>query len=83
MSPVFDLVSTAKALHATLDEAFATVPDGRTNVVVIDGSFSQTDGGKASILWARKVGDGWNIVTEGSIDKPHGLAGRVATVKSW
>lgn len=40
MSPIFDLASTAKALHDTLDDAFATVPAGRTNVVMIDASGS-------------------------------------------
>ena len=80
---VFDIASTAKAIHDTQEQAFATVPDGRTNVLLIDATYSQQTGGAARVLWARKVGDGWNIVSEAAIDKPHGLSGRVATMKSW
>ena len=81
--PIFDIASTAKAVHDTRDQAFATVPDGRKNVLILDASYSQQQGGAARILWAHRVGDDWTVVTESAFDKPHGLSGRVATIKSW
>ncbi len=83
MTGPFDPTSIAKAVHATLDEAFATIPTGKSRVLMIDGTWDQSEGGKARVLIAQRMDDGWNIALETSIDKPHGLGARVATMKSW
>ncbi len=83
MTGPFDPTALAKAVHATLDEAFATIPEGRSHVLMVDGTWQDRDGASVRMLYAQRIGDGWNIVLQSSIDQPHGLGARCATLKSW
>jgi hypothetical protein len=83
MSGPFDVTSTAKAVHATLDEAFATIPADRSHVLMVDGTWQNRDGAAVRLLYAQRVGHGWNVVLQSSLDNEHGVSGQVATIKSW
>jgi hypothetical protein len=83
MSDLFSPAATMKAVHATLDEAVAAIPPGKHNAVLIDGTYSDTDGATVRGLWVRRTDSGWITVLEGKVDRVHGLAGQVATAKSW
>lgn len=79
----FSLANTAKAIHATLDDAFAAIPDGKRHVVLFDATHTQEEGFGARVVYAERTTSGWGIVGQLAYDKPHGIAGKVATAKSW
>jgi hypothetical protein len=83
VSNPFSAEQTAKAIHASLDDALAAVPEGKSNVVLVDGTYSRETGAAARALWLRKTDSGWNVLLEGRVDSTHGIAGKVATAKSW
>jgi hypothetical protein len=83
MSDIFSPQNTFKAVHATLNEAFAAIPEGRNHAVIVDASASQADGAAASVMFVQRAPDGWNIVLRGAYDKDHGLSSGFATMKSW
>lgn len=83
MADTFSPAHLAQAVHATLDEATAAIAPGKHNAVLIDGTYSATDGASLRGLWVRRTDSGWTTVLEGSVDKSHGVAGKVATAKSW
>jgi hypothetical protein len=49
---------------------------------MLDGTVDAS-GGSARLLYAQRIGDGWNVVLQSRIDTPNGLGARVATMKSW
>ena len=83
MSEIFSPAATSKAIHASVGEALAAIPEGRTHVLLFDGTYAENDGAGARVLYAHKTADGWGVVFDAAYDQPHGLTGRVATAKSW
>jgi hypothetical protein len=82
MSGPFDATAIAKAVHSTLDEAFRTIPEGRSHVLLLDGTY-QDGAGSARMLYAQRVKGGWDIVLQSTVDSDHGLGAQVGTLKSW
>lgn len=80
---MFDPGSTLKALHSTLDEATSAIPEGQHNAIIVDGTFNRIEGGRLRAAWLHRTESGWKVVTEGSVDKSHGVAGKIGLVNSW
>lgn len=83
MPNIFDAASTLKAVHDTLDEAQAAIPPGKNNAVLIDGTYSTAEGAGLRGLWIHRTESGWSTIFEGSVDRAHGIAGKVAAAKYW
>lgn len=83
MTGPFDIASTAKAIHASIDDAFAAIPEGRTHVLFFDATLAEDDSSGARVVYAQKTASGWGIVLQGAYDQPHGISGHIATAKSW
>ncbi len=83
MSGPFDAPALTHALHATLPDAFAAIPDGKSHAIIFDGTYTTVDGPAMRALYVQRAPDGWNVVLEGVYDKPGGVAGKVAIAKAW
>ena len=83
MSDLFTPANTAKAIHATLGDAFAAIPEGKSHAVIFDGTYSEADGPEGRALYVQRAPDGWNIVLGGGYSVPEGVSGKVAIAKSW
>lgn len=83
MPSVFGPASTLKAMHDTLEEAKAAVPSGKKNAIFVDGTYSAQDGAGLRGLYMRRTATGWNVVFEGDVDRAHGVAAKVGTVRVW
>jgi hypothetical protein len=79
----FSPAATFKAVHATLNDAFAAIPVGRNHAVLVDATASQADGVAARVLYVQRAPKGWNIVLQVGYDAEHGLSSGVGTFKSW
>lgn len=76
--PDFSLASTAKSVHASLDEAFAAIPDGHRGAFFV---LADETGARAVV--AARIGDHWQLAA--GADKPwHGpVSGLVGLMGSW
>lgn len=83
MADAFSPANLAKAVHATLDEATAAIPEGKHNAVLFDGTYSKADGAEFRALFVHRTDGGWTVMAEGDYTGPGGIAGKVATAKSW
>lgn len=72
-----------KGLHATLDAAYAAIPDGKAHAIIFDGTASTEDGPAIRALYVQRAPDGWNVVLEGGYSGPGGVSGQVAVAKAW
>lgn len=79
----FSPAATAKAIHATLDEALTAIPEGKSHAVIFDGTYDKAAGGTVHALFVQRAPDGWNIVLAGKYDGPGGVSGHVAVAKAW
>lgn len=79
----FSPTALNKAVHDTLDQALAALPAGKNNAVLIDATYSTTDGPRAKALFVHRVKDNWTVALEGAYDGPHGVQGKVATAITW
>lgn len=79
----FSPTALNKAVHDTLDQALAALPAGKNNAVLIDGTYSRTDGPQMQALFVHRVKDTWTVALAGAYDGPHGVQGKVATAISW
>lgn len=79
----FSQQSIAKAVHASLDAAFAAIPAGRSHAVIFDGTAASSGGAQMRALYVQRSERGWNVAIEGDVDAVHGVAGSVVVGKSW
>jgi len=82
MSDIFAPSSLAKAVHATLDEALATIPDGDSKALVIRGWVDES-GPVVSAMWVQRAQHGWNVLLEGAYGGHDGPDVGVAIARSW
>jgi hypothetical protein len=80
---LFSPSATAKAVHATLDEALTAIPEGKSHAVIFDGTYDTASGGAVRALFVQRAPDGWNIVLAGDYSGPGGVSGQVAVAKAW
>lgn len=79
MSPnPFGAESIAKAVHSTLEEAYAAIPEGKTRVFLVDAS---TDGGVRA-LYAQRAGKGWEVRAETEWHGGGDVAGKITALWS-
>lgn len=71
-----------KAVHDTLDQAIAAIPNGKRNALLIDGTVNK-DGPNFQAMWVHKVNDTWHIAVQGAYDGPHGMEGKVTSALYW
>lgn len=83
MSDIFSPDAIAKSVHATLDAAYAAIPDGKAHAIIFDGTASTEDGPAIRALYVQRAPDGWNVVLEGGYSGPGGVSGQVAVAKAW
>lgn len=83
MTDIFSPKNTANAIHATLGEAFAAIPEGRSHAVIFDGTYTEADGPEGRVLYVQRAADGWDVILGGGYTVPTGVSGRVAVAKSW
>ncbi len=79
----FSASSVQKAVHATLEDAYAAIPAGRSHAVLFDGTYARENGGTVRAMYVQRVGDGWDVVLEGDVSTHQGAAGQVVVSKSW
>lgn len=79
----FSPEAIAKSVHATLDEAFAAIPEGRSHALIVDGEYYGGRGVRARALYVQRVGKGWNIALEGDWNGNNLPDGKVSLLKSW
>lgn len=79
----FSAASIQKAVHATLEDAFAAIPAGRSHAVLFDGTYSKDAGGTIRAMFVERVGNGWDMVFEGEVASHRGVAGQVVVSRSW
>ena len=79
----FDASATMAAIYKSLADAQATIPDGHSHAILLDGTYTQKDGASGWISYVQKAPDGWNVVIDGSYDKPHGAGAGFMVGKSW
>lgn len=82
MSDLFSPSSLAKAVHATLDEALASIPDGDSKALIIEGSVDDA-GPTVRAMWVQRAPHGWNVVLEGAYGGDDGPSAGVAIARSW
>ena len=75
--------SFSKALHASMDAALTSIPDGHTHALLFDGTYDHTAGPDIRAVYMQKAPDGWNVVMAAGYDGPHGVNGQVELSKSW
>jgi hypothetical protein len=73
----FSLASTAKSVHATLDEALLAIPDGKRSAVLIDATNE-----RVQMLLAIRAGAHWQIAGGAVYDGDH-VTGHVTVAGSW
>lgn len=83
MSNPFGPESIAKAVHTTLAEATAALPEGENHAVFIDATYSKADGPEAKIVYVQRAPHGWVVDFEGAYAGPKGASGRVALMRAW
>jgi hypothetical protein len=79
MPDIFTPDVLTRAVHNTLEEAYAALPDGKNHAVLIDAS---TDAGVRA-LFVQRVGGGWQIAAEGQWKGGGHVAGKVSAIKTW
>lgn len=83
MTDLLGPAAIASAVHATLDAAFAAIPDGDTHAVLLDGTYSKADGPGGRVVFALRQPNGWQMADYLGYDKPHGVTAGVDLVRSW
>lgn len=81
MSDPFDPAALARAVHDTLDQATAAIPEGKRGALLVDGRISD---GKpsASLLLVTRGPHGWDLAGEMGWDG-HYVNAKVAVAKTW
>jgi hypothetical protein len=71
----------ADAVHATLDDAYAAIPPGKTHAFLLDATLQDRS---ARVMYVQKVGDGWNLAgkVEWHVGDKQPTAG-VALLRAW
>jgi hypothetical protein len=79
----FSYSALAQSVHATLDDAFKAVPDGKRGVLL--GKFDeQPDGTKhASFGIATKFGNNWEVAAGADWDGVHNPSVSFGVMDSW
>jgi hypothetical protein len=77
MSDLFSPANLQKAVHDSLEQATAAIPEGKTGALLLDAT---TD--RVQVLLAVKAGDAWTISGVAQYDGHH-VAGKVAVAGSW
>ena len=79
MSDIFSSTN----LHDSLMLALAAIPPGKSQALVIDGTYAETDGASIRAVWLKRAPNGWNVAMSGAYDGADGISGKVAVAKSW
>ncbi len=82
MSGPFDPTALAKAVHATLDEAQTTIPDGHSKALLLHGTYSPTAGPYVQAIYVARVGENWHILAEAAYKGTDGPSAGVAVAWS-
>jgi hypothetical protein len=76
MSNPFSPAHTAKAVHATLEEAYAAIPPGHTKALIISASRSGIDGAGIRGMYVERAADAsWGLVFEAGYNGSEGVHG--------
>lgn len=78
MSDIFSPEALAKSVHATLDDAFQAIPDGKRAALLMTA-----DTHSASALVAARINDHWQLAAGGTWEKDAKPIGKVALVGYW
>jgi hypothetical protein len=74
MSNIFSPANTAKAVHATLEEAYAAIPPGHTKALIISASRSGMAGIRG--MYVERAADAsWGLVFEAGYNGTEGVHG--------
>lgn len=68
-----------QAVHQSLEDAYAALPEGKSHAVLLDAS---TDRGIRA-LYVQRVGDGWNVALQGEWNGKERATGGVSVLKAW
>jgi hypothetical protein len=79
MSDLFNQDVLARAVHNSLEEAYAALPPGKSHAVLLDAS---TDHGVRA-MFVQRVGGGWEVAAQGEWSGRGHLAGKVVALKAW
>lgn len=79
----FDPQATTTTVFQSIHDALAAIPDGHTHAILLDGRWAKFGGAMAKVSFLQKAPDGWNVVIDGTYDKPHGASAGVLLAKSW
>lgn len=78
MSDIFNPATLAKAVHDTLAQAEAAIPDGHTQAFLLDATYARGDGTGVRALYVRKVDDRWTVAGEVAYRRDDGPSAGVA-----
>jgi hypothetical protein len=77
----FDSANTAKAIHATLDDAQAAIPADHKRALLIGADYH--DGLGVRAVYVQRAADGWNVLLEGAYSGDDGPSAGFAVARSW
>lgn len=79
MSDIFGQSNITKAVHDTLEAAYAAIPPGKSHALLVDAS---TESGVRA-LYVQRMPEGWNVALQGDWHGGDHVAGRIALLKAW
>lgn len=79
MPNIFGSANTVKAVHDTLEAAYAAIPEGKLHALLVDAS---TDNGVRA-LYVQRVPGGWNVALSGEWDGHEKPSAGVSLLKAW
>lgn len=76
--PDFSPGALRKAIHDSIEQAEAAIPDGHTQAILLDATYTVEGGAGVRALYVRKVEDGWTIAGRAEYRKSDGPRAGVA-----
>lgn len=83
MSGPLDPSVLNKAVHDSLEAAYAALPPDKNNAVLINGTYDQTAGPVFSALFVHRLDNHWTVAAEAGYSGPNGIEGKVSTEVVW
>jgi hypothetical protein len=74
----FSYANTAQSVHASLDEAFKAIPDGKRGALLMTAN---THGGSAML--AARINGTWQIAAGGTWSQSEKPQGQIAVLGTW
>ena len=82
MSEIFSPAKLQKAVHESLEQAQAAIPDGHSQAVLLKATYSTDDGPGVQAVYIKRAGKGWNVLLETSYNGHDGPSAGAAVAWS-